>query len=223
MFGLLWKLRSVFLFEANQDGGTSTTATSSVTTNDPGKSNKDDAVTEPTEAQTEDDAKAKKKIEWTAEQQAEIDRINKQTRLDERKKAKADHEAELAKAKKEAEDKELTEKQEFKTLAEKRQTEIDTLKQEVTTLTEAKEQSEKYKAALEAHLKAQTEKLPGHIKELLSKMDVLEQMDYLTKHAKDLGVKLDSIDATPPDNSQSDSDLEAAQSKDLRRQVKSWT
>ena len=223
MFGLLWKLRSVFFFEADKGGGAQTD-TSSGNADDAGKAKKEEAVAESEDSRSGDDAKGKKKkIEWTAEQQAEIDRINKETRLEERKKAQAELEEKTAKAKKDAEEKELTEKQEFKTLAEKRLTEIETLKGEITTLTDAKEQGEKYKAALEAHLKAQTEKLPAHIKTLLSKLDVLEQMEYLTKNAKDLGVKLDSIDATPPENTQSESELEASQSKELRQKVRAWT
>jgi membrane protein involved in colicin uptake len=224
MFGLLMRLRSMFLFEAADPagGGSGTTGTDPGGATDPAK--KTDA--DPVDPKTGKDVKDKKpaaEVKWTEEQQAEIDRIMGLTRDQERKKAKADFDAEVAKAQKEAEEKQLTEKQEFKTLAEKRQTEIETLKAEVTTLTEAKEQGDKYKAALEANLKAQTEKLPAHIKTLLSKLDVLEQMEYLTKNAKDLGVKLDSIDATPPENQKTEADLEKAQSTDLRRQVKSWT
>ena len=222
MFGLLMRLHSLFFFEADKGGGT--TDTSSESADDSGKTNKDEATTETKDSKAGDDAKIKKKpVEWTAEQQAEIDRINHETRKEERRKAKAEYEAEVAKAKKDAEEKELTEKQEFKTLAEKRQTEINQLKTQVDELTKAKEQGDQYKVALEKHLKAQTEKLPAHIKTLLSKLDVLEQMDYLTKNAKDLGVKLDSVDATPPDNTQTEGELEASQSKELKRKVRAWT
>jgi len=214
MFGLLKRLGSIFLFEIADPPGGGTTGT------DPG------GAADPADLKAGKDTKDKKPapvISWTAEQQTEIDRIMGLTREQERKKAKADFDADVAKAKKDAEDKELAEKQEFKTLAENRLAEIETLKGEITTLTDAKEQGEKYKAALEASLKAQTEKLPAHIKTLLSKLDVLEQMEYLTKNAKDLGVKLDSIDATPPENTQSESELEASQSKELRQKVRAWT
>jgi chromosome segregation ATPase len=223
MLSLWMRFRSGFFFQANTDGGT--TGTDPGSTDDSAKAKKDDAATDQTDSKSGKDAKDKKEaatFQWSAEQQAEIDRIMGETRKQERKKAKADFDADLAKAQKNAEDKELAEKQEFKTLADKRQTEIETLQTQIEELTQAKEQGQKYKAALEAHLKAQTEKLPKHIKELLSKSDVLEQMEFLTKNAKDLGVKLDSVDETPRDNAQSESELEASQSKDLRRQVKSW-
>lgn len=220
MFGL-WKLRPYFLFELDRGGGTPDT--SSGNPEDAGKAKKEEAAPD-TEVKPGTDAKGKKKpVEWTAEQQEELNRIDRETRLDERKKAKTEFEAEVAKAKKDAEDNELQAKQEFKTLAENRAVEIETLKGEVKTLTEAKEQGEKYKAALDKHLKAQTAKLPKHIQTLLSKMDVLEQMEFLTENAKDLGVKLDSVDATPPDDTKTDKEYEASQSKEMRNFVKSIT
>jgi chromosome segregation ATPase len=223
MFGLLMRLRSVFLFEADGAAGGGTPGTDPGGTADPAK-DKTEADTADTKAGKDPkDKKPKTTVEWTEEQQAEINRINRETRLDERKKAKAEMEAELAKAKQAEEEKQLTEKQEFKTLAEKRQAEIETLKQENATLTEAKEQGDKYKAALEAHLKAQTEKLPEHIRTLLSNLDVLKQMEYLTQNAKNLGVKFDSIDATPPDDKTTDAELLKSQSKDVRSFVKSIT
>jgi hypothetical protein len=223
MFDVLPKWRPVVFFQADGKDGGGTTDTSSGGAADAGKADvKADAKT--ADAKAGDDAKDKKPaFEWSKDQQDEINRIMGETRKEERRKAKADLDADVAKAKKEAEDKELQEKQEFKTLAEKRQAEIDTLKKDNQDLVAAKEQSEKYKAALEKNLKAQTEKLPKHIKTLLSKMDVLEQMEYLSDNAKDLGVKLDAVDATPRDSKLSDAEHEVTQSKDMRRFVRSIT
>lgn len=220
MFDLMRKWRPVILFEADGKPGGGTTDTSSGGT-DPAKADAK-ANAKPTEAKAGEDVKDKKPAQWTPEQQAEIDLIMGNTRKEERRKARADFDAEVAKAKKEAEDKELQEKQEFKTLAEKRQAEIDTLKKANEDLTAAKEQGDKYKAALEKSLQAQTEKLPKHIKALLAKMDVLEQMEYLTENAKDLGVKLESIEATPREEKPS-GDFEEKQSKDMKNLVRSWT
>ena len=223
MFDVLRKWRPVVFFEADGKSSGGTTDTSSGAAADAGKADgKSDA--KPAEAKAGDEAKDKKPaFQFTEEQQAEINRIVGDTRKEERKKAKADFDAEVAKAKKDAEDKQLEEKQEYKTLAEKRQAELETLKKENEELVQAKEQGDKYKAALEKNLKAQTEKLPKHIKSLLAKMDVLEQMEYLTENAKDLGVKLESIDATPREDDQSASDFEKKQSKDVKNLVRNWT
>ena len=216
----LGKWRPVFFLEANGTPGGGTTDTSSGSATDPAKADAK-AEAKPTEAKAGDDAKDKKPgVQWTQAQQDEINRIMGDTRKEERKKAKADFDSDVAKAKKEAEDKELQEKQEFKTLAEKRQAEITDLKKMIDDLTAAQGQSEKYKTALEKSLQAQTEKLPKHIKSLLAKMDVLEQMAYLTENAKDLGVKLESIDPTPPENNHSESDYEAKQSKEVKSLVR---
>lgn len=223
MFDLMRKWRPAFFMEA--DAGKSSGGTTDTSSGNADAGNADaKADAKPADAKAGDDAKDKKpKFEWTKEQQEEINRIQGETRKEERKKAKADFDADVSKAKKEAEEKELQEKQEFKTLAEKRQVEIETLKKENETLTAAKEQGEKYKAALEKSLQAQTEKLPSHIKKLLSKMDVLEQMDYLTENAKDLGVKFDSIDPTPKENEKTSGDFEKKQSTDMRSFVRSIT
>ena len=220
MFGLLWKLRPFFFFEATDPGG-GTPGTDPGGAADPAKAKADEDLADPKAGK---DVKDKKpKVEWTEEQQAEINRINRETRLEERKKAKAEMEAELAKVKQADEEKQLTEKQEFKTLAENRQKDIERLTAENQTLTEAKEQGDKYKAALEKSLKTQTAKLPKHIQTLLSKMDVLEQMEYLTENAKDLGVKFDTVDETPGDSKLTDDQLLKDQSKDMKSFVKSIT
>lgn len=222
MFGLLRKLTPFFFFEAGDPAG-GTPGTDPGGAADPAKAKTEPDPADPKAGDDPKDKKPKPTVQWTEEQQAEINRINRETRLEERKKAKADYEAELAKARQAEEEKQLTEKQEFKKLAENRAAEIETLKQEKQTLTEAKEQGDKYKAALEKSLKAQTAKVPKHIQTLLSKMDVLEQMEYLTENAKDLGVKLDSIEETPRDENKTDAELLSSQSKEMKSFVKSIT
>lgn len=221
MFGLL-KWKPILFFDAGAAAGGGTTGTDPGGDADPAKA-KEGTDTDLPDPKTGDDAKKKKPIEWSAEQQEEINRIMGQTRKEERKKAQAELEEKSAQAKKDAEEKELQEKQQFKELADKRLGDLETLKKEVVALTEAKEQGDKYKAALEATLKAQTEKLPAHIKTLLAKLDVLEQIEFLTKNAGDLGVKLDTVEPTPKDTTLTDDQLKQAQSKEMKRNVKSWT
>jgi len=188
------RTRPLFLFDQTDGGG-------SATDTDAGA---DDEAKAKAEAdvkakKTGDDAKDEKKaVKWTPEQQEEINRLVGETRKEERKKAKSEFEKETEKAKKDADDKALVGKQEFKTLAENRLTEIEQLKSQVAELTPVKEQGEKYKAALEAHLKMQIEKLSKPYQALISKLDPLEQIKFLTDHAKELGVtNAAGIDETP--------------------------
>ena len=216
MFGI-WKLTNGLFFSPDGDAGSSTG------TEPGGQSGTDAGVSDPVDGKpgsnSGKDAKGKK-IEWSPEQQEEINRIVGQTRIEEREKAKKDSEAHITKAKKEAEEKELLEKQEFKTLAEKREKELEELRNENVALKEAKEQGDKYKTALETSLKAQTDKLPKSIQALISKLDVLEQIEFLTKNAKDLGVKFENVDETPRDTDQKESEILEAQAKEVRKQVK---
>jgi len=221
MFGDLSGKRPLFLFDQNGGGGSSTDTSAGGAEDTQGKQTE----TEPKPKKTGDEAKEKKKaVEWSSEQQEELNRLIGETRKEERKKAHADFTTETAKAKKDADDKALEEKQEFKTLAEKRQAEIEQLKTQVTELSTAKEQGEKYKAALESHLKTQIEKLSKPYQALISKLDPLEQIEFLTKNAKDLGVKLESIDPTPAEKENDvDGERQAQAKKTMATLVKSWT
>src|SRR5215216_40452 len=99
MFGLLMRLRAMFLFENVDPPGGGTTGTDPGGAADPAK--KTDA--DPADPKAGKDVKDKKpapvEVKWTPEQQAEIDRIMGLTRDQERKKAKTDFEADVAKAK----------------------------------------------------------------------------------------------------------------------------
>ena len=164
---------------------------------------------------TDDQTKSEKKFT-----QEELDR-QIAIRLERANKKAAD---EAAKAAKKAEEDALTKNQEFEKLANTRQTRIEELEKDLTSFEEVKAQAEKYKAALEAHLKAQTEKLPKHIKTLLEKMDPVEQIEYLTANAKELNVKVDGVPATPEDESKDKltQEEQARAKKETRRLAKNW-
>lgn len=172
-------------------------------------------------AKAEAEAKAKEKAGKDDDQeagekkfsQADVDNIVKE-RL-ERAQKKAEQDA--AKAAKKAEEENLAKNQEFEKLAKQRQTRVTELEAELETLKPFQEQAEKYKKALEADLKARTEKLPGHIKTLLEKMDPVEQIEYLTANAKELGVKFGGVPPTPQD--ESDKDLTKEQQDKARRDM----
>jgi small-conductance mechanosensitive channel len=197
-------LRKYLYFDKDPDAG--------------GGGQKDDQKTDDS-AGGEDAEKAGKKkekvadITFTAEQQALVDQKIGEARTKEREKAKGELEAETAKAKKKADEEALKDKQEWQKLAEQRQTEIDDLTKAKTELEPFKDQAEKYKKALDSILAAQKKELPKHIVELLEKMDPVEAMDYITKHAKDLGVKPSTYSETPDGKEKkvSDDDKKEAQ------------
>lgn len=189
----LWERNKGLVFKADGNGAGEEPGT------EPGQSaeTNQDAADTKSGNEAKDKKPAKFEFNWTPEQQAEIGRIQGETRKEERKKAKAEAEAEIAKAKKEAEEKELADKQEFKTLAERRGTEIDTLKQEVARLTEANKQAETYKAALNAQLTEVKKTLPKFVLPLIEKMDPVEAMKYITDNKDELGVKPETYSQTP--------------------------
>lgn len=78
-----------------------------------------------------------------------------------------------------AEAERLAKQQEWQTLAEKRQAALDEMKP-------YKETAERYKGALAAILEAQRGGLPGHVVELLDKLDPVDQLEYIAKHQAEL-------------------------------------
>lgn len=141
----------------------------------------------------DDKDKSKAKEEEKLFTQAQLDALIDDRLKRERKKA----EGEAEKARKKAEADALKDNQEWQKLAESRQTEIDDLTKEKAELEPFKDQAEKYKKALDSILAAQKKDLPKHIVELLEKMDPVEAMEYITKHAKDLGAKPGTYRETP--------------------------
>lgn len=125
--------------------------------------------------------------------QAELDQHIDDRLKRERKKA----EEAAEKARKKAEEEALTKNQEWQTLAETRSQEIATLTKERDELAPFKEQAERYRAVLDAQLAKAKERLPKHILPLIDKLDPVEQMQYLTDHAEELGTKPTTYSETP--------------------------
>lgn len=120
--------------------------------------------------------------------QAEIDRRLKE-RL-ERERAKA--EAGAKRAREEAEAAALAEQKEFQKLAEKFKTQVSELEPKAA-------QAERYRAALEKHLATQIATVPEHLRKLLARLDVAEQLEYLAENAAALGTagKREPVPGTP--------------------------
>lgn len=103
--------------------------------------------------------------------QADVDRMIEDRLKREREKAERDRQ----KAEADAEAKRLEEQKQFEELANKRQQRIDEL--EPTA-----QKAERYEAALKTHLETQRTGLPEHILEILDRMDVTDQLEYIAKH-----------------------------------------
>lgn len=130
--------------------------------------------------------------------QADVDRI-----VTERLEREKNRSLEASKkAADEAAAKALKDNAQFKELSE---TQAKTLLDKETALTTATAQMEtiaternKYKDALEAHVKERRTGLPDHISALLDVLDPLAQLDWLTKNAAKLGgTTREGVPATP--------------------------
>lgn len=124
--------------------------------------------------------------------QADIDRIVADRLARERKQ----QEAEAKKAAEAAEAKALAENQKWQELAQKHEGTIQTLEGQLADLETTKQTLDKYKGALEAHLKTQREGLPAHILALLDKLDVVDQLEYIAANAGELKKKT-KVPGTP--------------------------
>ena len=107
---------------------------------------------------------------------------------------------ERAKAEEDAERKRLAEQGEFKTLAEQAQAKAAELETRVNELTPLGEQLTRYREALEGYAKAAREGVPAHVTELLDRMDPIDQLDYLTKHAAELRKTPGGLPSNPARN-----------------------
>lgn len=130
--------------------------------------------------------------------QADIDRIVKE-RLD-REQRKADEATK--KAAEEAAAKALKDNAQFKELSEKQaQALLDKETALATATTQAEavtKERDKYKTALEAHVKERRTGLPDHITALLDVLDPVAQLEWLTKNADKLGGgSREGVPATP--------------------------
>lgn len=128
--------------------------------------------------------------------QAEIDKRLKD-RL-ERERKKSDVQAEKARA--EAERKTLEEQGNFKLLHEKAQARVGELEAaQAEAEAQAKaltEKVERYEAALTAHRDASYKTIPESIRKLLEKMDLAEQLEWLSANAATLAPPTTNINAT---------------------------
>lgn len=115
--------------------------------------------------------------------QAELDNILRK-RLDQEKQQREKAEA---KAREEAEAKALLEQQKYQELAEARAKRIAELEATAAELEGAREQAERYKSALSAHLETQRKGLPGHITTLLDKLDPVEQLEWIAANQAAIG------------------------------------
>lgn len=129
--------------------------------------------------------------------QADIDRIVKE-RLEQEKRT-SDEKARKA-AEKAAADA-LKENADFKTLSEKqaaslleRETELMQTKTQFETTAQERD---KYKTALEAHVKERRKGVPAHILEILDVLDPLAQMAWLDKNTDKLTAQIGGVPATP--------------------------
>lgn len=78
-----------------------------------------------------------------------------------------------------AEAERLAKQQEWQKLAEKRAAEVEALKP-------VQERATRYETALKALLETQRQGLPGHVVELLDKLDPVDQLEYIAKHQAEL-------------------------------------
>ncbi len=130
-----------------------------------------------------DDEKSPKPDDERKFTQADLDRHIDERLKREREKA----EAATAKAKREAEEAAAAKQGEFQTLAEKRAERIAALEADLAAAQAHKERADKYEAALAALLAQQRKGLPGHVTELLDKLDPADQLAWIAKNAEALG------------------------------------
>ena len=106
----------------------------------------------------------------------------------ERDKRKGLESAERARKKEadKAEQDALAEQGEFKAMAEKAQARVTELEAEVTQIETLTEERDKYREAVATFAKEARDGIPDYVSELLDTMDPVAQLEYLTKHSKEL-------------------------------------
>jgi vacuolar-type H+-ATPase subunit E/Vma4 len=133
---------------------------------------------------------------FTLTEQELKDRI--ETSLKERlERERRKSETATAKAREEAEAKALADQQEWQKLAEKHAARIAEQETALADRETVTAERDLYREALQRHVQPQLEKLPDHIKNLLARLNPVEQLDYLTANADQLGGASATIPATP--------------------------
>lgn len=94
----------------------------------------------------------------------------------------------------EAEQARLKEQQKWQQLAEQHERQLTELKPQLEAATQ---QAERYKAAVEAQVKAQLANVPEHLHGLLAKLDPVEQLEWLAANADKLKPAVRGIPPTP--------------------------
>lgn len=155
---------------------------------------------------------AESKVEFTPEQQKELDRILS----DRLAREKAKTERAEAKARQEAEETSLKERQAFEELANKRQTRITELETQIGELDTTKQKLAKYETTFGNILKAEKEGLDPSIIALLDRLDPLDQLNWLSENkAKAKPAQKTPVPPTPPpSDGKTVSDAEAAKRKE---------
>jgi len=210
-------IKRLHFFNQEDGSGNSATDAQEATDNGTGDSGKANAQAS-TSDKTAGDEKTKghKAPTFTPEQQEWIEKQIIPVRL---QRAKFDADQVAEKARKKAEEESLAKNQEFEKLATQRQSEIETLTQQLAEAASIKEQAEKYKAAIETMIKVQTDTLPAAIKELLAKLDPIEKIEYLAKHAKELNIDVKGVPETETGDSSTrlkQAELEKAKSNNAK-------
>lgn len=165
-----------------------------------------------TQTVTPPEPTAVKKVEFTPEQQKELERLWGE-RL-EREKDKT--ERAKAKAKADAEEAALKDKQAFEELANRRQSRITELEGQVGELDTTKQQLAAYEKTFKDLLKTEKEGLDASITTLLDKLDPLEQLKWLSENkAKVKPTQKTPVPPTPtPTDGKPASDAELAKRKE---------
>jgi hypothetical protein len=91
----------------------------------------------------------------------------------------------------------LKENADFKTLSEKQATQLLDLETKLTQGDTVTQERDKYKTALEAHVKERRKGVPAHILEILDVLDPLAQMAWLDKNTDKLTTQVGGVPATP--------------------------
>lgn len=122
------------------------------------------------------------RVQFTPEQQREIDRIIAERLERERRR----REQEAQRAAQRAREEMLAQQQEWQRLAEERAARIAELEQQVARVQELEAQVERYRALLQRHVEAQLRTAPRVIREALQRLDPLEQFEFLAEHADEI-------------------------------------
>ncbi len=163
----------------------------------------------------------KKEVEFTPEQQEIFEKRWKE-RLEKEDRRR---EAAEAKARKDAEEEAARKNGEWQKLAETREAELKAANEQIAASAKVQERLERYEKALKTQLDAARKDLPKHVTDLLDKLDVAEQLEYIATNAEALKPQQPTLDQqkrvprTPtPDGGKQLSEAEEAKRKAEMRQ-----